>query len=269
MNEARLYKLDVDNFTIEEIAFPSTIYFYGHFQLFGDGYIRVKTGDGYGNRFGDSYIISPEGALYRIPDIEYDYSMFVFNNELYTTRATLDRDSNENYSDYGPIYRWSEKDGELVAEMLSFNIDSGITYAIYTNVVNPLKNCAYLSYEDSNNATYGKCEFYADKEPVVLDSDISAPSFSDRTSTSWYFFDYDNKIYKMNMEDYTQSTITIPAEYEISTVSASQLSPEIYGTGFRLSDGNNIMLKIAEDNTIECQEFGSNVGSVTTLIPLN
>lgn len=70
------------------------------------------------------------------------------------------------------------------------------------------------------------------------------------------------------MADYQTSEFHV-SDYEIQTLSASPASPNITFTGFRYSDGANVVGTIDENDKITIDNVADNGEKIINLIPLN
>lgn len=70
------------------------------------------------------------------------------------------------------------------------------------------------------------------------------------------------------MTDYQESQIQI-TEYYMQDISASPESPNITFTGFRYSDGTNVVGTIDENDKITIDNVADNGEQIINLIPLN
>ncbi|MCD8317503.1 MAG: hypothetical protein LUC45_00975 [Paraprevotella sp.] len=87
------------------------------------------------------------------------------------------------------------------------------------------------------------------------------------TSKAWY--SHSNTTFsKTAMADYQTSEFQV-SDYEIQTISANPESPNITFTGFRLSDGANVVGTIDENDKITIDNVADNGEQIINLIPLN
>ena len=87
-----------------------------------------------------------------------------------------------------------------------------------------------------------------------------------RTSKAWYTLG--NMFSKIAMKDYQESQFQV-SEYEIQNLSANSESPNITFTGFRYSDGANVVGTITESDEIVIDNVANNGEKIINLISLN
>ena len=110
----------------------------------------------------------------------------------------------------------------------------------------------------------GSLEFDGE-QCVALEKQISISNFG--TSKAWY--SYNNTTFsKIAMKDYQESQFQV-SEYEIQNLSANSESPNITFTGFRYSDGANVVGTITESDEIVIDNVANNGEKIINLISLN
>ena len=104
--------------------------------------------------------------------------------------------------------------------------------------------------------TNGNLEFDGEK-CIVLERQISIDNL--RTSKAWYILN-NTMFSKTTMKDYQESQFQV-SEYEIQSLSANSESSNIAFTGFRYSDGTNVVGTI--------NSIADNGNKIINLISLN
>ena len=112
--------------------------------------------------------------------------------------------------------------------------------------------------------TNGNLEFDGEK-CIVLERQISIDNL--RTSKAWYILN-NTMFSKTTMKDYQESQFQV-SEYEIQSLSASSESPNIAFTGFRYSDGVNVVGTITETDEVIIDNVAENGNKIINLISLN
>ena len=88
-----------------------------------------------------------------------------------------------------------------------------------------------------------------------------------RTSKAWYTLN-NTTFLKIAMKDYQESQFQV-SEYEIQNLSTSLESPNIAFTGFRYSDGVNVVGTITETDEVIIDNVAENGNKIINLISLN
>ena len=236
----QIYKLNITDFTIQKILQDGVTC--NGFEVTDDGFIIYWNENQY-------RVKCPGGSIVPITGIG-----FYFDNNIYSI---------ENNS----IYVWRVVDNNHLekTEVCIFETDWG-EGPILTNYV---RNSVVFRYSGYNNAA----EFDGNKiTEVSLPDDfhnISNMGYQDFyvTNKAWYITG-NAELHKLDMNTYQDYKIPV-LDYELQTISASPESPNITFTGFRYSDGANVVGTIDENDKITIDNVADNGEQIINLIPLN
>lgn len=239
-DHSQIYKLNVSDFTIQQML-PNgqTI---TDFKVTDDGFIIYWNDNQY-------RVKCPGGSIVPITGIG-----FYFDNNIYS----IENDS---------IYIWKVIDNNHLkkTEVCAFEGNWG-EGPILTNYA---RNSVVFRYSGYNNAA----EFDGNKiTEVSLPDDfhnISNMMYQDFyvTNKAWYITG-NAELHKLDMNTYQDYKIPV-LDYELQTISASPESPNITFTGFRYSDGANVVGTIDENDKITIDNVADNGEKIINLIPLN
>jgi hypothetical protein len=180
----------------------------------------------------------PGGRIYPISDI---YT-FVFNGDLYSVR---DKE----------IIKYETIGNNDLEEKTICTIPDEQFNGYWRFVPNHVRKTMVL------NEHY---EFDGEK-CTKLDKQINIGDI--RTNKAWY--NHSNTTFsKVAMKDYQESQFQI-LDYEIQNLSASSESPNIAFTGFRYSDGVNVVGTITETDEVIIDNVAENGNRIINLISLN
>ena len=116
-----------------------------------------------------------------------------------------------------------------------------------------------------NTMLINNCYEFDEETCVKLENPVNIGDIT--TSKAWY--SYSNTTFsKTAMSDYQTSEFQV-LDYEIQSLSASPESSNITFTGFRYSDGANVVGTIDENDEITIDNVADNGEQIINLIPLN
>lgn len=228
----QIYKLNPNDFTMQPML-PDNVIF-TEFTVTGNGFIVY-----WNNNRGEWFVKCPAGNIVPI----YGNSTFILDDDLYSVNET-------------EIVKYETIGDNAVEEKVICEVpDDGDFYVDGRFVQNHVRKTILLnSYYEFDGTKCTKLE-----NPVSI-GDLS-------TSKAWYTFG--NSSYtKISMTDYQESQIQI-TEYYMQDISASPESPNITFTGFRYSDGTNVVGTIDENDKITIDNVADNGEQIINLIPLN
>lgn len=229
----QVLKLSPETMTIEGLL-PDDIRF-DNFSVTGDGFIVYWQGF---EQQQNCRVKCPGGRIYPISDI---YT-FVFNGDLYSVR-------DKEIIKYGTI-----GNNDLEEKTICTIPDEQFN-GYWRFVPNHVRKTMVL------NEHY---EFDGEK-CTKLDKQINIGDI--RTNKAWY--NHSNTTFlKVAMKDYQESQFQI-LDYEIQSLSASSESPNIAFTGFRYSDGVNVVGTITETDEVIIDNVAENGNRIINLISLN
>lgn len=229
----QVLKLSPETMTIEGLL-PDDIRF-DNFSVTGDGFIVYWQGF---EQQQNCRVKCPGGRIYPISDI---YT-FVFNGDLYSVR---DKE----------IIKYETIGNNDLEEKTICTIPDEQFNGYWRFVPNHVRKTMVL------NEHY---EFDGEK-CTKLDKQINIGDI--RTNKAWY--NHSNTTFlKVAMKDYQESQFQI-LDYEIQSLSASSESPNIAFTGFRYSDGVNVVGTITETDEVIIDNVAENGNRIINLISLN
>ena len=227
----QIYKLNTSDFTFQNML-PDNVICNG-FIVTDNGFIVYWTGF---EQKQNCRVKCPGGRIYPIADI---YT-FIFNGDLYSIR---DKE----------IIKYETIGNNELKEKVICTIPNDDTY--WEFIPNYVRNTMVIN---------GSLEFDGE-QCFVLEKQISISNFG--TSKAWY--SYNNITFsKIAMKDYQESQFQV-SEYEIQNLSANSESPNITFTGFRYSDGANVVGTITESDEIVIDNVANNGEKIINLISLN
>ncbi|WP_302975129.1 hypothetical protein [Paraprevotella clara] len=227
----QIYKLNTSDFTLQNML-PDNVTCNG-FIVTDNGFIVYWTGF---EQKQNCRVKCPGGRIYPIADI---YT-FIFNGDLYSIR---DKE----------IIKYETIGNNELKEKVICTIPNDDTY--WKFIPNYVRNTMVIN---------GSLEFDGE-QCVALEKQISISNFG--TSKAWY--SYNNTTFsKIAMKDYQESQFQV-SEYEIQNLSANSESPNITFTGFRYSDGANVVGTITESDEIVIDNVANNGEKIINLISLN
>lgn len=229
----QVLKLSPETMTIEGLL-PDDIRF-DNFSVTGDGFIVYWQGF---EQQQNCRVKCPGGRIYPISDI---YT-FVFNGDLYSVR---DKE----------IIKYETIGNNDLEEKTICTIPDEQFNGYWRFVPNHVRKTMVL------NEHY---EFDGEK-CTKLDKQINIGDI--RANKAWY--NHSNTTFsKVAMKDYQESQFQI-LDYEIQNLSASSESPNIAFTGFRYSDGVNVVGTITETDEVIIDNVAENGNRIINLISLN
>lgn len=228
---SQIYKLNPSNFTLQKML-PDNVVCNG-FTVTDNGFIVYWNGV---EQQQNCRVKCPGGKIYPIKDT---YT-FILNGILYSIRGK-------------EIIRYETIGDNELKEKNVCTIPYDNTY--WEFIPNYVRNTMVIN---------GNLEFDGEK-CIVFDRQISIGNL--HTSKAWY--SYSNTTFsKIAMLDYKESQFEI-SDYEIQTLSVNSESPNITFTGFRYSDGANVVGAITETDEIVIDNVAENGNKIINLIPLN
>lgn len=229
----QVLKLSPETMTIEGLL-PDDIRF-DNFSVTGDGFIVYWQGF---EQQQNCRVKCPGGRIYPISDI---YT-FIFNGNLYSIRNNA-------------IIQYKTVGNNDLEEKTICTIPDEQFNGYWRFVPNHVRKTMVLNehYEFDGE----KCT-KLDKQIIIGDI---------RTNKAWY--NRSNTTFsKIAMKDYQESQFQI-LDYEIQSLSASSESPNIAFTGFRYSDGTNVVGTITESDEVVINSIADNGNKIINLISLN
>ena len=232
----QIYKLNPNDFTIQKML-PDNVTCNG-FTVTDDGFIVYWSGI---EQQENCRIKCPGGRIYPVSDKH----TFILNGNLYSIR-----ESENTIIRYKTVGNNDIKE-ETVCQMP----EETEFYGYIQSTPNYVRNTMLInnSYE------------FDGKTCVKLESPVNIGDIV--TSKAWY--SYNNTTFsKTAMADYQASEFQV-LDCEIQTLSSSSESPNITFTGFRYSDGANVVGTIDENDKITIDNVADNGEQIINLIPLN
>lgn len=232
----QIYKLNPDDFTIQKML-PDNVTCNG-FTVTENGFIVYWNGM---EQQENCRIKCPGGRIYPVSD----NNTFILNGNLYSIRER------EN-----AIIRYKTVGNNDVEEETVCQMPEGTEFYRYIQFTpNYVRTTMLLdnSYE-FNGETCIRLE-----NPVNIGDIVTSKAWYSRNNTTFS---------KTAMADYRTSEFQV-SDYELQTISASPTSPNITFTGFRYSDGANVVGTIDENDKITIDNVADNGEEIINLIPLN
>lgn len=230
LNGEQVFKLSPETMTIEALL-PDDIRF-DNFSVTGDGFVAYWNGNE--QQFG-CRVKCPGGKIYPIADTH----IFIFSGDLYSVRDNT-------------IIKYETVGTNDLKENIICTIpENNAQWAFIPNYV---RNTVVIN---------GHLEFDGE-QCVELGKYMNIGNI--RTSKAWYTLG--NMFSKIAMKDYQESQFQV-SEYEIQNLSANSESPNITFTGFRYSDGANVVGTITESDEIVIDNVANNGEKIINLISLN
>lgn len=227
----QVLKLSPETMTIEALL-PDDIRF-DNFSVTGDGFVVYWNGN---EQQFNCRVKCPGGKIYPITDT---YT-FIFSGDLYSVRDNT-------------IIKYETIGNNDLEEKIICTIPYDNTY--WKFIPNYVRNTVVIN---------GNLEFDGE-QCVKLDKYVNIGNI--RTSKAWYILN-NTMFSKTAMKDYQESQFQV-SEYEIQSLSASSESPNIAFTGFRYSDGVNVVGTITETDEVIIDNVAENGNKIINLISLN
>ncbi|THG58412.1 hypothetical protein E5981_15885 [Bacteroides faecichinchillae] len=227
----QVLKLSPETMTIEALL-PDDIRF-DNFSVTGDGFVVYWKGN---EQQFNCRVKCPGGKIYPITDT---YT-FIFSGDLYSVRDNT-------------IIKYETVGINDLEEKIICTIPYDNTY--WKFIPNYVRNTVVIN---------GNLEFDGE-QCVKLDKYVNIGNI--RTSKAWYILN-NTMFSKTAMKDYQESQFQV-SEYEIQSLSASSESPNIAFTGFRYSDGVNVVGTITETDEVVIDNVAENGNKIINLISLN
>lgn len=227
----QVLKLSPETMTIEALL-PDDIRF-DNFAVTDDGFVVYWNGI---EQQQNCRVKCPGGKICPITDI---YT-FIFNGDLYSVRDNT-------------IIKHETVGTNNLEEKLICTIPSGNTS--WEFMPNYVRNTMVIN---------GSLEFDGE-QCVKLDKYVNIGNIC--TSKAWYILN-NTMFSKTAMKDYQESQFQV-SEYEIQNLSTSPENPNITFSGFRYSDGVNIVGTITESDEIVINSVADNGNKIINLISLN
>lgn len=227
----QVLKLSPETMTIEGLL-PDDIRF-DNFSVTGDGFVVYWNGN---EQQFNCRVKCPGGKIYPITDT---YT-FIFSGDLYSVRDNT-------------IIKYETIGNNDLEEKIICTISYDNTY--WKFIPNYVRNTVVIN---------GNLEFDGE-QCVKLDKYVNIGNIC--TSKAWYILN-NTMFSKTAMKDYQESQFQV-SEYEIQSLSASSESPNIAFTGFRYSDGVNVVGTITETDEVIIDNVAENGNKIINLISLN
>lgn len=230
---SQIYKLNVSDFTMQKML-PDEVRCNG-FTVTDNGFVVYWSGQ---EQQQNCRVKCPGGRIYPISDI---YT-FIFNGNLYSIRNNA-------------IIQYKTVGNNDLEEKTICTIPDEQFNGYWRFVPNHVRKTMVL------NEHY---EFDGEK-CTKLDKQINIGDI--RTNKAWY--NHSNTTFsKVAMQDYQESQFQI-LDYEIQSLSANSESSNIAFTGFRYSDGANVVGTITESDEVVIDNVAENGNKIINLISLN
>ena len=229
----QIYKLNVSDFTMQKML-PDEVRCNG-FTVTDNGFVVYWSGQ---EQQQNCRVKCPGGRIYPISDI---YT-FIFNGNLYSIRNNA-------------IIQYKTVGNNDLEEKTICTISDEQFNGYWRFLPNHVRKTMVL------NEYY---EFDGEK-CTQLDKQINIGDI--RTNKAWY--NRSNTTFsKIAMKDYQESQFQI-LDYEIQSLSANSESSNITFTGFRYSDGVNVVGTITETDEVVIDNVAENGNKIINLISLN
>lgn len=229
----QIYKLNVSDFTMQKML-PDEVRCNG-FTVTDNGFVVYWSGQ---EQQQNCRVKCPGGRIYPISDT---YT-FIFNGNLYSIRNNA-------------IIQYKTVGNNDLEEKTICTISDEQFNGYWRFVPNHVRKTMVL------NEYY---EFDGEK-CTQLDKQINIGDI--RTNKAWY--NRSNTTFsKIAMKDYQESQFQI-LDYEIQSLSANSESSNITFTGFRYSDGINVVGTITETDEVVIDNVAENGNKIINLISLN
>ena len=227
----QVLKLSPETMTIEALL-PDDIRF-DNFSVTGDGFVVYWNGN---EQQFNCRVKCPGGKIYPITDT---YT-FIFSGDLYSVRDNT-------------IIKYETIGNNDLEEKIICTIPEDNNYWAFAP--NYVRNTVVIN---------GNLEFDGE-QCVKLDKYVNIGNI--RTSKAWYILN-NTMFSKTTMKDYQESQFQV-SEYEIQSLSANSESSNIAFTGFRYSDGTNVVGTITESDEVVINSIADNGNKIINLISLN
>lgn len=229
----QVLKLSPETMTIEALL-PDDIRF-DNFSVTGDGFVVYWKGN---EQQFNCRVKCPGGKIYPITDT---YT-FIFSGDLYSVRDNT-------------IIQYKTVGNNDLEEKTICTIPDEQFNGYWRFVPNHVRNTVVIN---------GNLEFDGE-QCVKLDKYVNIGNI--RTSKAWYILN-NTMFSKTAMKDYQESQFQV-SEYEIQSLSANSESSNIAFTGFRYSDGTNVVGTITESDEVVINSIADNGNRIINLISLN
>lgn len=229
----QVLKLSPETMTIEGLL-PDDISF-DNFSVTGDGFVVYWKGN---EQQFNCRVKCPGGKICPITDTY----IFIFNGDLYSVR---DKE----------IIKHETIGNNDLEEKIICTIPEDNTNTYWEFTPNYVRNTIVIN---------GNLEFDGER-CTKLDKYVNVGNI--RTSKAWYTLN-NTTFLKIAMKDYQESQFQV-SEYEIQNLSTSLESPNIAFTGFRYSDGVNVVGTITESDEVVIDNVAENGNKIINLISLN
>lgn len=227
----QVLKLSPETMTIEALL-PDDIRF-DNFSVTGDGFVVYWNGN---EQQFNCRVKCPGGKIYPITDT---YT-FIFSGDLYSVRDNT-------------IIKYETIGNNDLEEKIICTIPEDNNYWAFAP--NYVRNTVVIN---------GNLEFDGE-QCVKLDKYVNIGNI--RTSKAWYILN-NTMFSKTTMKDYQESQFQVSL-IEIQSLSANSESSNIAFTGFRYSDGTNVVGTITESDEVVINSIADNGNKIINLISLN
>lgn len=227
----QVLKLSPETMTIEALL-PDDIRF-DNFSVTGDGFVVYWNGN---EQQFNCRVKCPGGKIYPITDT---YT-FIFSGDLYSVRDNT-------------IIKYETIGNNDLEEKIICTIPEDNNYWAFAP--NYVRNTVVIN---------GNLEFDGE-QCVKLDKYVNIGNI--RTSKAWYILN-NTMFSKTTMKDYQESQFQVSTT-EIQSLSANSESSNIAFTGFRYSDGTNVVGTITESDEVVINSIADNGNKIINLISLN
>lgn len=249
-NPPQIYKLDAANFTIQPLL-PDGISV-TDFRVTDDGFVF------FWNKYsGDYRVKCPGGQI-----VPLTGSGFCYEDKIYAVEE-------------GKIYLWETSGDNALnkREVCDASALGNGTY-LFSNSVRHTAVFETMHTETPHPEGFWAVEFDGTgfTEPFQLPQLFrdNAPALNPdflTTSKAWYIY-RDKQLYKLSMQDYFPLLIEYP-DYEIQHITANPAQRDLHFTGFRYSDGKNVVGTITGSNDEIVIDAVADSGRIIDLIPID
>lgn len=249
-NPPQIYKLDAANFTIQPLL-PDGISV-TDFRVTDDGFVF------FWNKYTGEYRVKcPGGQI-----VPLTGKGFCYADKIYAVEE-------------GKIYLWETSgDNALNKREVCDASALGNGAYLFSNSVRRTAVFETRHSETPHPECFWAVEFDGTgfTEPFQLPQLFrnNAPALNPdllTTSIAWYIY-RDKQLYKLSMRDYFPLQLEYP-DYEIQHMTANPTQPDLHFTGFRYSDGKNVVGTITGSNDEIVIDAVADSGRIIDLIPID
>ena len=237
----QVYRLDTKNMSVEALL-PDGVNF-DFFAPINEQDVFYWNGEEVNIR--EAYVKLANGSIFPVPTNQLP---FLFNNKLYALE-----------SDKGEIYRFDPSNGTLQSSVILQDNDLR-DYTSLDAIPNPLHKTVLIGFRYEFD---GKAIVRRLSHSLYLGNLLA-------TTNAWYNFNSQNgTLKKTSMEDYSESTITLPSDIKVQGITVSPDSPDVKFYGYRYQDGKSIIGTVSDEGKVTIDHVSEGNSTIVNLIPLN